>query len=134
VRVFIDSNILISATVFDGNELDIIRRMLRKGHQLVISNHIHEEIFRVMLEKFPEHAALVDEFIRLGAMEIVPSNKYLNMINQFDMVRDKYDRHVLAAAVAANCDLIITGDRDLLVLKKCRNVHILTSKGASKYV
>ena len=134
MKVFIDSNILISAIVFDRNELDIIRRMLRKGHQLVISNHIHEEIFRVMLEKFPEHAALVDEFIRLGAMEIVPSNKYLEMIDQFGMMRDKYDRHVLAAAVAAKCELMIAGDKDLLVLESCRNVRILTSKGAKKYV
>ena len=133
MRVFIDSNILISAIVFDRNELDIIRRMLRKGHQLVISSHIHEEVFRVVLDKFPEHSALVDEFIRISGMEKVPSSQYLHMTDQFDMVRDKYDRHVLAAAVASNCDLIITGDKDLLVLDSCRNIRILTSKGAKRY-
>lgn len=133
MRIFIDSNIIISAIVYDRNELEIIKSLLQKGHQLVISYHIHEEIFRVMLEKFPEYAVLVDENIRLFHLEIIPSNKYLDAVDQFDMVRDKYDRHVLAAAVSSNCDLIITGDKDLLVLDSCRNIRILTSKGAKRY-
>ncbi|MBM4249461.1 MAG: putative toxin-antitoxin system toxin component, PIN family [Euryarchaeota archaeon] len=134
MRVFIDSNILISALVFDRNELDVLTHVLRKGHQLVTSNHIHEEVFRVMLEKLPEHAKLVDEFIRISGMEIVPGAKYLNMLDQFDIVRDRKDRHVLAAAVAAKCEMIITGDNDLLVLKRCQDVRIVASKGAKKYV
>jgi len=50
------------------------------------------------------------------------------------MVRDKNDRHILAAAVTGKCDMIITGDKDLLILKSCRNIRILNSKGAKKYV
>lgn len=134
MRVFIDSNIIISAMVYDRNELEIIERLKLKVHNLVISDHVHEEVFRVMLEKFPEYMALVDEFIRLSAMEIVPSGKYMDTIDQFGMVRDNNDRHILAAAVAGKCDMIITGDKDLLVLKSCRNIHILNSKGAKRYV
>lgn len=134
VRVFIDSNIIISAMVYDRNELEIIERLKLKVHNLVISDHVHEEVFRVMLEKFPEYMALVDEFIKLSAMEIVPSDKYEDTIDQFGMVRDNNDRHILAAAVAGKCDMIITGDKDLLVLKSCRNIHILNSKGAKRYV
>ena len=66
-------------------------------------------------------------------METVPAKNYIDMIDQYDMVRDRHDRHVLAAAVAAKCELIITGDKDLLVLKKCHNIHILNSNGAMKY-
>ena len=75
----------------------------------------------------------LDENIRLFHLEIIPSNKYLDTIDQFDMVRDIYDRHVLAAAVASKCELIITGDKDLLVLDSCRDVRILTSKGTKRY-
>ena len=133
VRAFIDSNILISAIVFDRNELEVIEHLKRKGHQLVISYHIHEEIFRVMLDKFPEYISMIDEFIRLSAMEIVPVDAYIDSINQFDGIRDKWDRHVLAAAVAGKCELIITGDKDLLILNNVRDIRILTSKGAKKY-
>lgn len=134
MRVFIDSNIIISAMVYDRNELEIIENLRLKGHSLVISDHVHEEVFRVMLDKFPEHMALVDEFIRLSAMEMVPTGKYVDTIGQFGIVRDKNDRHILAAAVVAKSDMIITGDKDLLVLKTCRNIRILNSKGAKKYV
>ena len=133
MRVFIDSNIVISAIVYDRNELDVIDDLKRKGHQLVITDHVHEEIFRTMLEKFPEYLSVIDEFILISRMETVPAKNYIDSIDQYDMVRDKHDRHVLAAAVAAKCELIITGDKDLLVLKKCHNIHILTSKGAMKY-
>lgn len=134
VRVFIDSNIIISAIVYDRNELEIIEYLKLKGHRLVISDHVHEEIFRVMLEKFPEYIALVDEFILLGAMDMVPSAKYFDTIGQFGIVRDNNDRHILAAAVAGKCDMILTGDKDLLVLKSCRNIRILNSKEAKRHV
>ena len=60
MRVFIDSNIVISAIVYDRNELDVIDDLKRKGHQLVITDHVHEEIFRTMLEKFPEYMSVID--------------------------------------------------------------------------
>jgi hypothetical protein len=44
--------------VFDRNELKAILRCIDSGHVPVISEHIEEEIFRVMLEKFPEHSKL----------------------------------------------------------------------------
>lgn len=133
VRAFIDSNIVISAIVFDRNELEVIESLRLKGYQLVISYHIHEEIFRVMLDKFPEYISMIDEFIRLSAIEIVPVESYIDSIDQFNFIRDRWDRHVLAAAVAAKCELIITGDKDLLILNKVRDIRILTSKGAKKY-
>lgn len=58
MRVLFDANILISGMVFDRNELKAILRCIDSGHVPVISEHIEEEIFRVMLEKFPEHSKL----------------------------------------------------------------------------
>ena len=47
MRIFFDSNVLISALVYDGNELKAILKSRDKGHTLVISEHIEEEILRV---------------------------------------------------------------------------------------
>lgn len=128
VKVFFDANVLISALVFDGNELEAIFNARKEGHELLISEHIEEEIFRVMLEKFPEHSKLLHEFISLADFEIVPREKYTDKINDYNMVRDKHDRHVLACAKTANCNFIISGDKDLLVLKKLSNIRILNAK------
>jgi putative PIN family toxin of toxin-antitoxin system len=128
LRAFIDSNTLVSAIVFDAAELKVIVLLKKKGHELVISEHIVEEILRVMIEKFPEHSSLFLEFLKLSGIEIVPKIDYQDIIDDFNMVRDKHDQHVLAAAVASRCQIIVTGDKDLLVLKKCRGIRILRTK------
>jgi putative PIN family toxin of toxin-antitoxin system len=128
LRIFFDANILISAIVYNGNELKTIFRSLEEGHALVISEHIEEEILRVMLDKFPEHSRLFHEFISLAGFEIVQKEKYINKINDYKIVRDKHDRHVLACASSTKCELIITGDKDLLTLKKYDNVQIIKAK------
>ena len=117
LKFFIDSNILISGLVFDGNELKVLFKCLDKGHKLVISDHVEEEIFRTMLDKFPEHSKLFHEFIELAGFEIVPKEQYIDKLADYDIVRDKHDRHVLASAIVSKCKYIITGDKDLLVLK-----------------
>ena len=134
VKILIDSNVLISAIVFDANELEVMFHCLRKGHSLSISEHIEDEVFRTMLDKFPEHSKLLHEFMRLGAIEIIPKEKYQASIDNYDIVRDKHDRHVLASAVCADCGFIVTGDKDLLVLKSCMGVRILNAKDAIKAI
>jgi putative PIN family toxin of toxin-antitoxin system len=45
--------------------------------------------------------------------------------------RDPDDDEVVACAIAADCDFIVSGDRDLLDLKEYRGIEILT---ASKFL
>ena len=130
MKFFIDSNILISGLVFDGNELKVLLRCLDKGYKLVISDHVEEEIFRTMLAKFPEHSKLFHEFIELADFEIIPKEQYIHKLADYDIVRDKHDRHVLASAIVSKCKYIITGDKDLLVLGTIENTKILTSREA----
>lgn len=39
-------------------------------------------------------------------------------------MRDESDKHVLAAAIAAKCGFIVTGDKDLLSLKERGGIKI----------
>jgi len=127
VRALFDANVLISAIVFDRNELEAILRTMNEGHTLVISEHIEEEIFRVMLDKFPEHSKLFHEFINMAGFEIVPKEVYLSRLEEYSIVRDKHDRHVLACADLTKCDFIVSGDKDLYELKQFNQIRILKS-------
>ncbi len=40
--------------------------------------------------------------------------------------RDPDDDHILATAVAGNCECIISGDKDLLVLKQFGDIKIFS--------
>jgi putative PIN family toxin of toxin-antitoxin system len=113
-KIFLDTNVLISAIVFDKKELELIIRCVDDSDNLFISEHILDEAKRVFLNKFPEHIELLDQFIDISNIQIVNSEIYEKSIEQFKNIRDKYDAHVIAAAKAMNCDNIITGDKDIL--------------------
>ena len=52
-KIFIDTNILISAIVFDKKELELIIRCASEGDKIYISEHILEEATRVFMKKIP---------------------------------------------------------------------------------
>ena len=57
---------------------------------------------------------------REACVEIIPAK-----IAPPENLRDADDAHVLACAVAAEADMIVSGDNDLLVLKSFRGIPIL---------
>ena len=113
-RLFIDTNVLVSGIVFDGNELEVIIKSLESGDEIYISEHILEEATRVIIKKFPKHLDMFEKFIELADIKIVEKEDYSEAIQDFDDIRDKYDAHVVACAEEEDCDFIISGDNDLL--------------------
>ena len=128
MKAIIDSNVLISALVFDNNELKVILELIDRKCELIISDHIREEVVRVLLAKFPKYSKLFIEFIQVSGIEVIGKKKYSEFIDKYTVVRDKHDRHILACAVEEKCDVIISGDQDLLVLKEIQNIKILKAK------
>ncbi|MFW6038340.1 MAG: putative toxin-antitoxin system toxin component, PIN family [Candidatus Saliniplasma sp.] len=112
-RLFIDTNVLVSAIVFDKNELKQIKKGLEED-DLFISEHILEETTRVIIKKFPTYFYLFEKFIELSNIKIIDKEIYIESINEFDDIRDKYDAHVVACAEKMDCNFIISGDKDLL--------------------
>lgn len=132
-KIFIDTNILISAIVFDKKELELIIRSVSEGDHLVISEHILEETTRVFMDKFPEYLEAFEKFIEVSDIEIIKRRVYMNKIKKYSDIRDKYDAHVIACADASNCKFIISGDKDILSYKH-RNIKIMNATNFIKYL
>jgi len=68
---------------------------------------------------------LANEAVSLlrSRMELVVPNEL-----EREVCRDPDDDHILAAAISGKCDGIITGDKDLLVLKSYEGIEILSPR------
>lgn len=130
VKFFIDANVLISGMVFRGNEFKLLLNLTpgKSEHSFFTSEHVIDEITRVMVEKFPKHVNLAKEFYNCLEIKVIPKDNYLNKMKEIEIIRDKHDKHVLACAFTSKCDVIVTGDRDLLSLKKYKRIQVLNAK------
>ncbi len=128
MRVVLDTNVLVSATlVKGGNEDRILRAWHRGAFQLVLSPQILEEMGRVLfcekLRKFRwmEDADVVALLQILAAESVLVPGRL-----KVKASRDPADDKFLAAAIEGKAEYVVTGDKDLLVLKAYRGVEIAT--------
>jgi len=109
-----------------GNEHRLLTEAAEKRITLITSEDVLDEVIKVLKRKFPEYNRLVVEFLKLIQIQVILKQDYEKNI-ETDVVRDSADAHVLAAAVSSKSSVIVTGDRDLLVIEEYQNIHIKTT-------
>ena len=115
MRILIDTNVLISAAL-NSNSIPYqayIKASSYPNRGLICEQNI-EEIEYIFRKKFPAHISVLNHFlaIALSSLELVPipAEREKSEI----MIRDADDRSILRAAIAAEADIILTGDKDFL--------------------
>ena len=130
MKVFLDTNVLISAFAARGLCADLMRLLLAE-HE-VLTGEINLTEFRcVLVERFKAptaHADLAESLLR--EQTIVPKPSGLLSIE----VRDPDDGWVLASAVAGGAQLLVTGDQDLLVIADRAPLPILAPRQAWEHL
>ena len=130
-KVVLDTNILVSALLFKG-ELAVIVDLWKKGKIMpVLSKETFAE-FKTVLE-YPKFSLTVQEIKVIVEEEMLP---YFEIIEVADNIRDRCrdadDDKFIACAVAASADFIVSGDRDLLDMGKCKSVRIVSASAFLK--
>ncbi|HET8771252.1 MAG TPA: putative toxin-antitoxin system toxin component, PIN family [Gemmatimonadaceae bacterium] len=126
MKVFFDTNVLISAFAARGLCADLMRVVLA-GHELQTGEVNLTELRRVLRDRFKAPAAQVDFVVALlSDQTIVAKPDALTNIK----VRDADDAWVLASAIAGGAELLVTGDKDLLVIAAVAPVPIVTPREA----
>jgi putative PIN family toxin of toxin-antitoxin system len=125
VRVVLDTNVLVSALLFHGR-LAAMATLWQSGAIVpVISRETFDE-FRVVLA-YPKFNLTEEEIAAIIEDEILPFFEVTEIVDPVNGVcRDPHDDQFLAAAVSGGAVYLVTGDRDLLELKKFRSVEIVT--------
>lgn len=122
MRIVPDTNVLIASLISRGFCHELMEYCFL-NQTLVTSEFILSEVKEKLVEKFKYSSETTDEAVALfrSRMEIVTP---VNLPPP--VCRDPDDDNILATAVAGNCDCIITGDKDLLVLKQFGEIKILS--------
>jgi uncharacterized protein len=122
VKTTPDTNVLIAAFISKGFCYEWLEHCALR-HELITSNFILEELREKLTTKFKFTNEEAEEVVELlcSKMKIVEPVKFDTQI-----CRDADDDNILGTAKAGNCDCIVTGDKDLLVLKKYEGIDIIS--------
>ena len=116
MRVFIDTNILISIDIRPESKpsLAFFKAAYACNNKAVICEYSIEELYRVFKRKFSGYIPEMTNFLakHMPVLEIVPlpSEQYVSE----QLIRDENDRPILRAAIYAETDILLTGDKDFL--------------------
>ncbi len=125
MRVFLDTSVLVAAFATRGLCADVLRTVLAE-HELTVAETVLTELGRALREKIgtPEAqvrdvVAFVRQHARVAAELPVPAVD----------LRDATDLPILAAAINGVAEILVTGDKDLLVLGRVGSLPILDPRG-----
>ncbi len=122
MKILLDTNVLIAAFVARGYCHELFENCVRQ-HTMFTSEFILSEFQEKLAKKFkyqPPEIELAVELLRSKMLVVAPAPL------EQPICRDSDDDNVLAAALAGNCDCIITGDKDLLILKQYQQINIFS--------
>lgn len=125
-RIVLDTNIIVSGILYGGIPQTIIESVLQGSFTLCLSGPLWEELERVLRYPKFHYSRDVVEFtmneLKNLAFLVDPKPR-LKIIKE-----DPSDNRVLEAALAARAEVIVSGDRHLLELKKFRKILILSAR------
>jgi putative PIN family toxin of toxin-antitoxin system len=125
VKVFFDTNVLVSAYTTRGICTDLLRYILAE-HELLTGEVNLLELRRVLKDRFHASVEIIETIEgELRDETIVPKPAKPSLLP----IRDPDDRWVLASAIDGRADLLVTGDQDLLAVAQQAPLSIVDPRG-----
>lgn len=126
VLVVVDTNVWVSGFFWKGIPFRVLERLYAGGAIACFS----AETFAEWEETFLEAAEKLGETDRylVYKRDVKRSVLFFQPIEHVAVCRDPKDNQFLDVAVASEAPFLITGDKDLLSLKKFRMTRILTPR------
>jgi putative PIN family toxin of toxin-antitoxin system len=124
VRVILDANIAIAAVASRGL-CEAILELCLEHHRLILCEGVLAEIEEKLIDKIKVPPPIVAEFLNVlrGNAAIVEPEVVANRV-----CRDPDDLMILGLVGPGKADAIVTGDKDLLVIKEYKGARIVSPR------
>ena len=124
MRVFLDTNVLVSAVATRGLCADVLREILT-SHELVVSAPLLSELKKILHNKIGVPQEIISDFTEVLTQDSIfsedtrPANIDIN---------DRDDVLILSTALNGNAELFVTGDKELLELTRIKSMRIVSPR------
>jgi putative PIN family toxin of toxin-antitoxin system len=125
VRVVFDTNVLVAAFAADGLCAKLLRRANKHEFVLLVCPVILEEFQGALEKKLDATEEEINKALALLREVSVMAGEPPPEVELTRIVRDPDDDLILFCAVAAEADLLVTGDKDLLAIGEHGKIRIL---------
>ncbi len=124
MRIVLDSNIYVSSFATHGICQALFEHCL-ENHDVYISLEILSEVQRILTVKFKQ-----PEDLTAQQLDFIKNHMILGDTPNLEapVCRDPKDDHVLSLTRPTNSSYLVTGDKDLLVLKKFESASIVAPR------
>ncbi|MBU0763083.1 MAG: putative toxin-antitoxin system toxin component, PIN family [Candidatus Altiarchaeota archaeon] len=121
MKIVLDTNILVSALFWQGKEHQLLKKCIKGEIRAVTSPDILSELAHVMRDYFDAQEEEISKTIDLlmSSFEVVDPKEKIKVI-----IADEKDNRILECAIKAKANIIVSGDKHLLELKKYKNIKI----------
>lgn len=126
MKAVFDTNVLIAAFLTEGVCSGLLTRARKRSFKLILCDDIIREFKKVLKNKFKLSSPDISEITSLveeAATEIIHKPDPIKNI-----CRDPNDDFIIACAAAAEAHYIVTGDEDLLILKRYEEIVIINPR------
>ena len=125
-RVVLDTSVLISALLFKGELSRLVVQWQMGVFIPVISKETFEELEAVL--GYPKFRLSNEEKRLILREEILPFFEVMEVRDKVTGIcRDPADDKFISCAVSAGADFIVTGDKDLMAVRRYRSVKIVSA-------
>ncbi|MFO1350151.1 MAG: putative toxin-antitoxin system toxin component, PIN family [Gammaproteobacteria bacterium] len=130
VRIVLDTNVVVSALLWRGTSYQLLAALRQRAPlQLFSSTALVEELAEVLARPFA-----IERLALLGKTASAVLADYLEAVELVEplsvpqvVLRDPDDDQVIAAALTAHAEVIVSGDADLLTLGHYHDIAILSA-------
>jgi len=112
MKVMTDTNILFSALLFPESKPAKVLFHVIEQHDLILCDYIISELRSVVSRKRPDLLPDIDVFMAKLPYELITAPRQPSKL-----ISDPKDHPILNAAIIADVDIIISGDRHFLELE-----------------
>lgn len=111
MKILVDTNILFSAMLWPGSKPAQVLAFVSEYHQLFIADWSIAELRDILTRKAPEVLPDVEVFLAEFPFELI-----IAPLHPEKLISDPKDQPILNAAIFADVDYIVSGDKHFLQL------------------